>query len=130
MRRFLNPSAGSSGQDVAEFALSGTSVEGTFALRAKLEILQAQYREAVLFSDHRTMNDHFQREQTLQTNRPGDAQLKRHPAGEFLIAFEANHFIAEISRPATSMKGAVATPVGELKFDVQLIPRVRPALGC
>ena len=137
MRGLLNPagrrsawSADSSGKDVADLALSGPSVEGAYALRAKLEILQAQHRDAVLSSDHRPMNDHFQRKQTLQTNRPRDRQLKRHPAGKLLIAFEANHFIAEVPRPATSMKGAVATPVGELKFDVKSVPRLRPALGC
>jgi hypothetical protein len=69
MRRFLNPagrrsawSAGSSGKDVAEFALSGSPVESVRALRAKFEILQPQYCDAVLPSDHRPMNDHFQRE--------------------------------------------------------------------
>jgi hypothetical protein len=119
-----------SGQNIAEVALNRTFMEGRFALGAKLELLQAQHGQAVLAPHKRPVDNHLEREQALQRNRPRDAQLKLHSAGKFLIALKANRFVAEISRPARSMPSAFPMLVRKLKFEVQFVPRPRSPFGC
>jgi hypothetical protein len=86
-------------------------VEGGFALGTKLKLLQSQQGQAALVPHQRPVSDHLERKQALQRNRPGYTQLKLHAAGKFLIALEADRFVAEISRPAGSVPSAFATLV-------------------
>jgi hypothetical protein len=52
------------------------------------------------------------------------------PAVQLLIALEADHFVAEISRAAGSVKSAFAAPVRKLKLKVQFVPWPRPEFRC
>ena len=103
-------------------------MEARFAPCAKFEFLQTQHGEAAVFPHKRPVNYRIERQQALQRDRPGNAQLQLHAARQFLIALKADRFVAEISRPACSVIGAIATPVGKLKLDVQLIPGPQPGV--
>ena len=111
-----------SGQEITDGAPVRLRMERSFSLRAKLEVLQTQNGEAVLLPHQCPVNDHIEREQSLESKRPCNAQLQLRSARQFLIALETDHFVAEISRAARSVISALAAPVRKLKLKVQLVP--------